>query len=171
MLRLLVILLILAGLFGAWKSGALESIRSGGVPEYGRECTIDGPLKNKGVPAAIDPESLVREIDTHVGSASSERLAGAMGLQSLLDSGELAIIPAKSKVRVVENGSVTVQGMPYNTVKVRILEGKLKDVELWIERINLIDTPIQVVFQAIRQQGKPAEGVGTTPTAAGSPSQ
>jgi hypothetical protein len=150
--RLLFFILVLALLFAAWKTGVLESVCSGGVPEYGRECTVEGPVRAKGVPAAIDPETLAREIDTHVGGASSERLALAMGVQSLFDSGALAVVNDGSRVKVVENGSLTVQSMPYKTVKVRVLNGELKGQQLWIERVNLIDTPVQTLFQSLRRQ-------------------
>jgi len=162
--RFLTLVLILALLFMAWKTGVVESIRSGGIPEYGRDCTVDGPIRLKGVPGAVDPESLSREIDTHVGAASSERLAVAMGLQSLFDSGALVHIPAHSKVSVIENGTVTVQGIQYKIVKITILGGKLKGSEFWIERVNLIDTPLQAFFQSLRQQ----QSSSPTPTPADS---
>ena len=62
MFRFIMIIVLIAGLMLAWKTGILESIRSGAMPEIGRESYIDGPLKSKGVPVAIDPESLGREI-------------------------------------------------------------------------------------------------------------
>jgi hypothetical protein len=155
------IIFLIGGLLLAWKTGILESIRSGATPETGRECYIDGPQKAKGVTVAIDPESLGREIDTHVGVASSERLAHAMGLKALFESGELAMVPPHTKVRVIENGSVTLDNLPCATVKVKLLEGTNKNAEVWVERANLIDTPIQSMIQSLRQQHTEAPAKGT----------
>lgn len=154
--KLVAFLLLLAFLLAAWRTGCLESIRSGAVPESGRECIVAGPIPNKGVPVAVDPESLKKEMDTHVGGASSARLAGVSGLQSLYDDGQLATIADRSKVKIIENGQLRIDGVPYQIVKVRLLDGDNKGSTVWIERINLIDTPIQAVFQSLRTSGKSA---------------
>jgi len=75
-----------------------------------------------------------------------------MGLKALFESGELALVPPHTKVRVIENGSLMLDNLPYATVKVKLLDGTNKNAEVWIERANLIDTPIQSMIQSLRQQ-------------------
>ncbi len=154
MVRVLMFLIIVAALLLSWKTGILESVRSGAVPELGRECIICGPQPEQGVPVAVEPETLAREIETHVGAASSEKVAQNSAIQPLYESGDLVNLPDKTKVKVLDNSSVRVQELPVKIVKVKILSGPSKDAECWVERLNVIDTPIQSIVQGLRVSGK-----------------
>lgn len=151
--KLMCLVLLVGALFWAYQNGVLDSISSGNVPKIGKEVKLVGPAKGAGVPIGGDRELISRSIDAHLGT-QSDKLAGAMTMATLFRSGELVKLPDNTKARVAEIDTVRVQSMPFKVVRVKILSGSNKGASGWVERDNVIDTPLQELFQAFRSPPK-----------------
>lgn len=146
--RLLGLILLALGLVWAYQTGILESISSGGEVKVGRTAKLCGPIKGSGVPAATDIESLAKEIDAHQGS-DSDNPAVLLETESLYRKGLLVKVPENTKVSILESSKVMAASFPHKIAKVRVLSGTERGT-YWVERENVIDTPLQEVMQLLR---------------------
>ena len=114
----------------------------------GKEVKLCNPIKGAKVTVAADIPTISRAIDSQLGS-ESDKLAGAMGIAALYHNGDLVKLAANTKARVAGVETVTVHSMPFQVVKVKILSGSNKGGVGWVERDNVIDTPMHELFQSM----------------------
>ena len=165
--RLIFLLLIGGALYWGYQNGSLESLRSGGVPQVGREAKLMGPVKGAGVDVCIDKHSISRAIDSHIGSAS-DRLAGAAEVAAMYRSDRAVNVADNTRVKVLEASSVKVGSIPYKITKVKILSGENKGGVGWTDRADVIDTPVQELYQSMRGVSRPDNsGAAALPLSAG----
>lgn len=146
--KIVFFILLLGGLYWAYQTGILDSLSSGNLPKIGKEVKLRSARKGAGIPIAGDKQTIARAIDSHLGS-ESDKLVGGVQLAGLYQNGELVKLPDDTKARVAERSTVKVQSMLFQIVKVRILSGNNKGAVGWVERENVIDTPLHELYQSV----------------------
>lgn len=147
--KLLFLILLIGGLFWAYQVGILDSLSSNNTPKVGKEVKLCSSIKGAEIPVAADLPTISRAIDSHLGS-ESDKLAGAMQLAGLYHNGDLVKLAENTKARVAGVNTVKVHSMPFQVVKIKILSGSNKGGIGWVERDNVIDTPMHELLQSFR---------------------
>jgi hypothetical protein len=160
MFRKLFYLCVLAGI--GWycqKSGILYNLTNDMQPEPGRECHIQGPVR-AGVYVAGVKETMQFVIDSHIGNANEKAMARA-SLNTLERRGELTTVDDGTAVTVIGNSKLKVLGFPYPLTQIEINSGSNAGSKGWVQREDVVDTPIQELYQNLRvakPTAKPASG-------------
>jgi hypothetical protein len=139
-----------------YESGIFYNLTHEMQPEVGRQCEVAGPI-GEGVDACSAKDSMKWVIDAKIGTPQ-DKMAGRLRLERLKTTGEIATLADRTPVRVVENGTLHVLGYRYPLTQVEIAAGEYKGASAWVQREDVIDTPIQKIYQTMRcaPQKKPS---------------
>jgi hypothetical protein len=142
-------LAILGGLgWYFYTSGIFYNLTHEMQPELGRRCEVVGPI-GEGVDAAGAKESLKYVIDAKIGTAS-DKAAGRLTVAALKRKGELATLADHTPVKIMESSKLPVLGYPYTLTRVEIIDGEYKGSAAWVQREDVIDSPIYQLHQSMR---------------------
>ena len=147
-------LLLLAGLYYLYDTGVLQALASGNVPQVGRKCEVCGP-KGGYVYMALSKQYASYPIDAAIGFSSRDRANAESALARAVESDIILTPDHHTKVEVLANDKAQLWGCTYRISKVEILEGEYKGKKGWVQREDVIDTPIQDIIQKnFRSGGK-----------------
>lgn len=147
--KIFFILLLIGGLFWAYQNDILDSLSSKNRPKIGKAVKLRGPFNKEAVPVAADLNRIGRVIDARLGSGS-DKLNGAIELASLYKNGDVIKVPENTQAEVAGVSSVKLHGVPFPVVKVKLLSGSNKGGIGWVDRENVIDTPMHDFFHSIK---------------------
>lgn len=149
MLKKLFLLLMFAGIgWYCYDSGILHNLMHGMDPEPGRTCQVAGPI-GEGSYLAADKDNLRHVIDSHIGTVQ-EKATGRIRVSGLVRDGGLLVVEDHSSVKVLANGKLRVLGYSYPITKVEVQDGAAEGQSGWVQREDVIDTPIQQLYQSMR---------------------
>lgn len=149
--RLVLVLLVAAFVYYLNDSGLLTYCTNSGMPGKGRICTVAGPT---GTVYFSPTEFMTKfEIDSHIGTAQ-EKWAAHVQLARYVEQGEIFELSEGTKVQVLQTKRVLVQSAPHWITQVKLLGGELKGAQGWVNRADVIDCPVQQIYQSMRKTKK-----------------
>ncbi len=149
MARFLLFLILAAAFWWAYTTGIVDSITHEFKPKTGKKCCVVGPFSEDGVWLGETFDVAVRLIDSYIG-LRSDQLAGAFARAAMKREGEAVVIANGTKVQVEETRSGFIHRVPFKVVKVKLINGKYAGAHGWVRRDDVIDTPLQELYQKFR---------------------
>ena len=159
MISKMIMLLVIAALgWYAYTTGAYYSLTHGMQAEPKRACELCGPYR-KGAFMAYEKDDADFILQTHIGTPG-DKLSSCNTLDAIVSEGRVALLPEHTQAVVETSGTRTLYGCIYPITKVKITNGEYQDQEGWVERENVIDNPIQQIYQAMRSTSAPTKRLG-----------
>lgn len=151
----LIFLLLLAGLgYGAYTTGVWYDLTHDLRPEPGHAGYLTGPL-HEGAWFATNQDDIKWYLDTTLkGPMGGDIMDSLQELVLAQKRGAIYQIAEKTKIQVMQNGDLSVHQVPFKIVKVRLTSGESNGCEGWVHRDDVVDTPLQEMFQGMRQSGQ-----------------
>lgn len=131
-----------------YQNGIVYSFMNEGKPEPGRACEVVGPI-GEGVYAAPAKSDMQYVIDSHIGTVA-EKAQGRMRVGGLVRNGALILLDDHTPVKIVSNSTLRVLGFGYPLTGVEVTGGPQAGLAAWIQREDLVDTPLQQIYQSMR---------------------
>lgn len=152
----LIMLAIICGIgWYCYNNGIWYNISHGGGPQPGIQGEVAGPVRD-GVPMMYDPDEAKYMFDVHIGN-TQQKWEAAINLDRLMKNGSGVELDEHTKVKVLDSGTIRFLGADYAIAEVEVLSGPNAGAKGWVERNNLIDTPLQQVYQAMRGTTRPTK--------------
>lgn len=156
--RLFLLVLLAFGGWYAYTNGIFYNATHSGQPEPGRDCELVGPV-GTGVNLVYQKEDMRYVIDTHIGSTGQKMEANA-NLEAMMRGGSGFRAPDHTQAKVLESGKTVLYGVTYMVTKVQITGGDSAGTKGWVERDNVLDTPMMKFVQSMRGTSVPTHGRG-----------
>lgn len=129
-------------------SGLLFNITHDLQPETGRQCEVRGAAGH-GCNLAYKKDDVKSIIDTRIGTPM-DRAASEKVLNSMIRDEQVVHIPEFAEVKVLGAGFVTLYGCRYAVAKVQVVSGAAADTTGWVERENVLDSPLFALYHSMR---------------------
>ena len=142
-----IVVLLLAGWY-CYKTGMFYVLSHDLQPEPNKVSELVGPV-GTGVNMAFAEENAKYLIDTHIGTAG-QKLEAVQTLNAVIARGDAVNLDDHTKVKALESDKVKVYGCDYAVVQVEVVDGDHQGTNGWVERENVIDNPLQQLFQSMR---------------------
>lgn len=129
-----------------YSSGLLMAVLSGNVPEVGRTCQLWGP-KNGQIYVALSRDDIKWPFDATIGFTQRDRAPAQRELSVAVDAGKIICPSDHTAAKILATDKLHLYSCLYPITKVKILSGAYKGKVGWVQRENVIDTPLQELIQ------------------------
>ena len=138
------VLLIIMGNF-LHSTGVLESLNNGNKALISKVCEIASAKENF-VYVSADKQMATVVIDAEIG-AGYLRAPAVRDRTKSLEEGTTIKVINHTQVKILSNDRIMLYGVPHQLVKIQLMSGPNKGGRGWVERNDVLDTPIHAILQ------------------------
>lgn len=149
-----IIFLLLVVVLGYWcfTSGVIYNLTHQFEPEPQRAAVLHGPRKD-GVKFAPVKENMQYVIDSKIGTPG-QRVEAMLRETAAMNQGLIGKFDENTPCKVIETSNITMYRTKYPIVKVAITGGEYKGSRAFVQREDVIDSPVMELFAAMRNAAK-----------------
>ena len=159
MARILIILMIAGVIWYADTHDVAKDVAHLLSPKAGTKCELRG-FFGECIYMGDDKPTMKTIVDSTIGNAQ-DRMQGAQTVATLIRNGDIMELDDHTKVQVIGNDNFILYGATHPIVKVKVLSGGYSGQTGWINRDDVIDSPLQDFYQKNFRQGKKRPTTGS----------
>lgn len=150
--RLFMLLAIAALGYWCYQTGIFYSVTHNFEPEPKRAAVLHG-LRKDGVKFALEKENMNYVLDSQIGTPG-QKMEAALRLSAAMNQGLVGELPENTKCTVISSTSSKMYMHSYPLVKVEINGGEYDGTQVYVQREDVIDSPMMEGYAAMRNAGK-----------------